>query len=111
MINDIVIMVVYIKTNNMSAQHIKFYMEEIKNTINRIIDDNRFKVILIPVEDQETRMECIYPTISQLSGTNQNIILKLYEEMLKEKYNDSNIHTEIKGIVRKLKIDNIKNGK
>jgi hypothetical protein len=63
------------------------------------------KLIIIPVTDQETKLECIYPNINENKQKINDIMIKLYELMTTNK-NEEFVHM-IKDIDRKLKISKI----
>lgn len=61
----------YINVGNMDSEDVKKYMKKISKQLS---SDKSFRFFIVPVRDQETKIECIYPNF-------------LYDEEMKNKMN------------------------
>lgn len=67
----------------------------------QMITDKEVKIHVIPVHNQETKIECIYPPVIK-DGKIESEIIKLYRLLLNNK--DNNAKTLIRNFDRKIKL-------
>lgn len=102
--NELIIVALYLNLQGQSRQRADQHIWEIKKYIEEIFDDvyQTVKVIVIPTQGQDTKIECIYPSNNNPS-THESVICNIYEELLKSKY-DSVSMSNINTVIRKVKI-------
>lgn len=66
-----IVLAVYINVGNMDFKDVKPFMEKIQRSVG---EDKAYKYFFIPVRDQESKVECVYPNF-------------LSDETIKEKLN------------------------
>jgi hypothetical protein len=54
-----IVLAVYVNVGNMNSEDVKFHMGRIQKSLG---SDKGFKYFFIAVRDQETRIECVYPS-------------------------------------------------
>ena len=105
---ELIILSIYINVHNMSRQQaehqiyilMKEYEDMYKNTNKDV------KVYWFPVTDnQETRVECVYPPAPIMNGNIENELLKIYKLLVNNKNDEAK--EIISHIERKLKIKTI----
>lgn len=108
---ELIILAIYINMDGLSYQRVKQLMSTfISNYENLYNDTNKnVKIYYIPVTNQETKVECVYPPNPINDGNIENELLKIYK-LLSNLKNDE-AKELIMDIERKLKLKNIINKK
>jgi hypothetical protein len=70
---DKIMLAIYVNIGNLEGSEVSEYMKQVSEQLN---DDKSYKFFLIPVKEQETKIECIYPNF-------------LYDEEMKSKFNSA----------------------
>jgi hypothetical protein len=105
---ELIILAIYINVHNMSRQQaehqIYVLIQEYENMYKGTNKD--VKVYWFPVTDnQETKVECVYPPSPIMNGNIENELLKIYKLLVNSKSDEAK--ELIKHIERKLKLKNI----
>jgi len=107
---ELIILAIYINVGGLSRQQAEQQLYQlIKNYEDMYKDINKdIKVYWFPVSDnQETRVECIYPPSPINNGNIENELLKIYKLLVNSKNDEAK--DIIREIERKLKINKLKN--
>ena len=110
---ELIILAIYINTHNKSRSHTDQMMDELTQLYNKEFNNvpNKYviKTIWIPVETQDTKVECIYPPANIISnnGLIENELLKIYK--LLSNYKNNEAKEIVRHIERKLKFKKIIN--
>lgn len=110
---DLIILVCYINVAGQSAARARQTIQQMMGITDGVYDDvtdKNVKIHYMPVTDQDTRMECIYPP----SNSNnlplvENELLKFYKQLVDIKFESvDEIKNIIRTLERKIKINNIR---
>lgn len=107
---ELIILAIYINVNGLSRQHTQQHIHQfIMDYKDMYKDINKdIKIYWFPVSDnQETRVECIYPPAPINNGNLENELLKIYKLLVNSKNDEAK--DIIREIERKLKINKLKN--
>ena len=106
---DLIILAIYVTTYNLTRVHVdQLFAQYQKQYEDMYKDTNKnVKIYWFPVNDQPTRVECVYPPPSiSGAGMMENELLKLYKLLLNNTNNDE-AKELIRDIERKLKFKKI----
>lgn len=105
---ELIILAIYINVNGCSMSQVQRQMNDIIQTYSNMYNDTNknVKVYWIPVRDQETKIECIYPFQHINDGNVENELLKIYKLIVNSK--NEEVKEIVKDIERKLKFKKIK---
>jgi len=116
---ELIILAIYINIDGLSVQRAKQTIHEIISMYSQMYNDTNknVKMYWLPVRDQQTKVECIYPPPNVIGNSKtiiENELLKIYKILssANTKINPSlkeNIKNIIKGFERKLKLINLMN--
>ena len=104
---ELIILAIYINVYQLSNQHIQQVIQSMRDGYADMYKDvnKDIKIYYFPVQDQETRIECVYPPHS-ISGVNvENELLKLYKLIVN--FQNEEAKDLLKDIERKLKFKKI----
>jgi hypothetical protein len=104
---ELIILAVYINVYQLSHQHIQQVIQDMKaNCDNMYKDVNKdVKIHFFPVQEQDTRIECIYPPSIVTGVSVENELLKLYKLIVN--FQNEEAKELLKDIERKLKFKKI----
>lgn len=104
---DLIILAIYINVYNLSKQHIDQILTDMRNSYADMYKDvnKDVKIYYFPVQDQDTRIECVYPPHSINSVNVENELLKLYKLIVN--FQNEEAKDLLKDIERKLKFKKI----
>lgn len=105
---ELIILAIYINVTHMSRLQVDSVVKcMIHDHEDMYKDTNKnVKVYYLPVENQETRIECIYPPHPVNSGSVENELLKIYKLIVNSKNDEAK--EIVRNIERKLKFKKIK---
>lgn len=106
---DLIILAIYFNIGGMSDMVARQRLYEFINSYESMYKDTNkdVKIYYLPVQNQETRVECIYPPAPINNGVIENELLKIYKLIVNSKNDEAK--DIIRDIERKLKIKKIKN--
>lgn len=104
---DLIILAIYINVHGMSAQRTRYQTEQLMVEYENMYKDTNkdIKVYWFPVQDQETKIECVYPPSPIMNGNVENELLKIYKLLVNSR--DDEAKDLIRHIERKLKLKNL----
>lgn len=106
---DLIILAIYINVYSLSRQQIDQFFDEMKLSYALMYKDvnKDVKIHYFPVQDQETRIECVYPPSAVLQDNSaiENELLKLYKLIVN--FQNEEAKDLIRDIERKLKFKKI----
>ena len=104
---ELIILAIYINVYNLSSQHVQQVIENMRTSYGDMYKDvnKDIKIYYFPVQDQETRVECVYPPHPINNGTIENELLKLYKLIVN--FQNEEAKDLIRNIERKLKFKKI----
>lgn len=107
MFKQLIIFTLYINVDRYSHQHTEQIMYELNNNIEDIFRDvgtqYNIKTIILPVENQPTKFECVFPNNPK---NIDDMMIPFYEELLKKEYDELSM-SNLKTIMRKVKINRL----
>jgi intein/homing endonuclease len=108
---ELIILAIYINVDGLSHQCVEEEIYNLSKEYENIYNDTNknIKVYYLPVTNQETRIECVYPPVPINNGNIENELLKIYKLLINLK-NDK-AKDLIMDIERKLKLKNLINKK
>ncbi|MFA5586578.1 MAG: hypothetical protein WDA02_08550 [Saccharofermentanales bacterium] len=108
---ELIILAIYINMDGLSQQRVNQLMTTFMDTYKNFYSDinKEVKIYYLPVTNQETKVECVYPPAPINNGNIENELLKIYKLLVNLKNDEAK--ELIVDIERKLKLKNlIKNG-
>lgn len=106
---ELIILAIYVEVGHLSRQHVEQQMLQLISMYKEMYDDTNkdVKIYWFPVQDQGTKVECIYPPPSVIhnDGVIENELLKIYKLLVNSKGEEAK--ELIKDIERKLKFKKI----
>jgi len=106
---ELIILAIYINVDGLSNQRVQNIIQSFINSYENMYNDLSNKIVKIyylPVNNQETKVECIYPPSPINNGNIENELLKIYKLLVNSKNNEAK--DIIRDIERKLKLSKIK---
>lgn len=106
---DLIILAIYINVYQLSNQHIQQVLNDMRESYADMYKDvnKDVKVYYFPVQDQDTKVECVYPPSAVLQDNSaiENELLKLYKLIVN--FQNEEAKELLKQIERKLKFKKI----
>jgi hypothetical protein len=106
---ELIILAIYINVYNLSSQHVQQVLQDMRESYADMYKDvnKDVKIYYFPVQDQDTRIECVYPpsAILQDNSAIENELLKLYKLIVN--FQNEEAKDLLKDIERKLKFKKI----
>jgi hypothetical protein len=104
---ELIILAVYINVYQLSDLRVQEVLEAMKLSYEDMYKDvnKDVKIHYFSVQDQETKVVCVYPPANIISGTIENELLKLYKLIVN--FQNEEAKDLIRDIERKLKFKKI----
>ena len=106
---ELIILAIYINVYQLSNQQVQSYIESMKLSYADMYKDvnKDVKIYYFPVQDQDTRIECVYPPPNAIhnEGAIENELLKIYKLIVNSKNEEAK--EIVRHIERKLKFKKI----
>lgn len=105
---ELIILAVYVNVNGLSKVQVDSMMREIVSNYEITFEDiltKKIKTLFFPIQEGQTRVECIYPN-SKYNGEVESQIINLYKAILNS--SDEQIKDFVQELERKLKLIKLK---
>jgi hypothetical protein len=78
-----IILAAYINTNNIHPEARADYMKNIQEIISKALKKKNVEFFIFPVDDQPTKIECIYPRFLVAENNELKLEFKKYDALIK----------------------------